>query len=140
MNVIKTKIISLKLAKHESKERTDGPGGSARLGYARRFSLPCGQAVESWKKENSLGVCPEEEEEYPIYQSASFRRSVITFNKSGSESSFNPSLNHYKPSSSESPNLWLKYNFVNCLIYWNLRSYFLELLGLLMGPGSYKPQ
>ena len=84
MNVIKTKIISLKLAKHESKERLDGPGGSARLSYARRFSLPCGQAVESWKKENSLGVCPEEEEEYPIYQSASFRRSVITFNESGS--------------------------------------------------------
>ena len=79
MNVIKTKIISLKLAKHESKERLDGPGGPARLGYARRFSVPCGQAVESWKKENSLGVCPEEEEEeYPIYQSASFRRSVIT--------------------------------------------------------------
>ena len=92
MNVIKTKIISLKLAKHESKERLDGPGGSARLSYARRFSLPCGQAVESWKKENSLGVCPEEEEEYPIYQSASFRRSVITFNESGSKSSSNPSL------------------------------------------------
>lgn len=77
MNVIKTKIISLKLAKHESKERQDASGGSARLGYARRFSVPCGQAVESWKKENSLGVCPEEEEEYPIYQSASFRRSVL---------------------------------------------------------------
>ena len=76
MNVIKTKIISLKLAKHESKERQDGPG--SRMGYARRFSVPCGQAVESWKKENSLGACPEEEEEeYPIYQSASFRRSVI---------------------------------------------------------------
>ena len=75
MNVIKTKIISLKLAKHESKERPDGPG--SRMGYARRFSVPCGQAVESWKKENSLGACPEEEEEYPIYQSASFRRSVL---------------------------------------------------------------
>ena len=74
MNVIKTKIISLKLAKSGSKERLDVPSdGGGRINYARRFSVPYGQAVESWKKENSLTSYPEEEE-YPIYQSASFRR------------------------------------------------------------------
>ena len=76
MNVIKTKIISLKLSKASSKERLDVPlpsEGQGKVSYVRRFSVPYGQAVESWKKENSLSSCPEEEE-YPIYQSASFKR------------------------------------------------------------------
>jgi len=74
MNVIKTKIISLKLSKTSSKERLDVPSeGLGKVSYIRRFSVPYGQAVESWKKENSLSSCPEEEE-YPIYQSASFKR------------------------------------------------------------------
>ena len=74
MNVIKTKIISLKLSKTSSKERLDVPlSGEGKVSYVRRFSVPYGQAVESWKKENSLSSCPEEEE-YPIYQSASFKR------------------------------------------------------------------
>ena len=47
----------------------------SQVSYLRRFSVPYGQAVDTWKAENSLGACPEEEE-YPIYQSASFRRSV----------------------------------------------------------------
>ena len=91
MNVIKTKIISLKLAKHGSKERLEVPGEGAKVSsdwwrqcsaligpqvsYLRRFSVPYGQAVDTWKAENSLGACPEEEEN-PIYQSASFSRSV----------------------------------------------------------------
>ena len=50
------------------------------MSYLRRFSVPYGQAVDTWKAENSLGACPEEEE-YPIYQSASFRRSVGHFVK-----------------------------------------------------------
>ena len=73
MNVIKTKIISLKLSKTSSKERLDVPCSEGKVSYVRRFSVPYGQAVESWKKENSLSSCPEEEE-YPIYQSASFKR------------------------------------------------------------------
>ena len=76
MNVIKTKIISLKLAKSGSKERLDVPlptEGGRKISYGRRFSVPYGQAVESWKEENNLTSCPEEEE-YPIYQSASFKR------------------------------------------------------------------
>ena len=73
MNVIKTKIISLKLAKSGSKERLDLPAEGGKVSYIRRFSVPYGQAVESWKKDNNLSSCPEEEE-YPIYQSASFKR------------------------------------------------------------------
>ena len=45
----------------------------SQVSYLRRFSVPYGQAVDTWKAENSLGACPEEEE-YPIYQSASFKR------------------------------------------------------------------
>ena len=52
----------------------------SQVSYLRRFSVPYGQAVDTWKAENSLGACPEEEE-YPIYQSASFRRSVGHFVK-----------------------------------------------------------
>ena len=52
MNVIKTKIISLKLSKTSSKERLDVPSeGLGKVSYIRRFSVPYGQAVESWKKE-----------------------------------------------------------------------------------------
>lgn len=86
MNVIKTKIISLKLAKSGSKERLDVPlptEGGRKISYGRRFSVPYGQAVESWKEENNLTSCPEEEE-YPIYQSASFKRyriNILFFNR-----------------------------------------------------------
>ena len=75
MNVIKTKIISLKLAKGGSKEKlnTDTEMSQGGVRYIRRFSVPYGQVVESWKKENMLSACMEEEE-YPIYQSASFKR------------------------------------------------------------------
>ena len=75
MNVIKTKIISLKLAKGGSKEKlnTDTEMSQGKVSYIRRFSVPYGQVVESWKKENMLSACMEEEE-YPIYQSASFKR------------------------------------------------------------------
>ena len=75
MNVIKTKIISLKLAKGGSKEKlnTDTDMSQGKVSYIRRFSVPYGQVVESWKKENMLSACMEEEE-YPIYQSASFKR------------------------------------------------------------------
>ena len=72
MNVIKTKIISLKLSKSDSKERLDHRN-ERKVSYSRRFSVPYGQVVESWKRENNLNSCPEEEE-YPIYQSASFKR------------------------------------------------------------------
>ena len=80
MNVIKTKIISLKLAKG-SKEKldTDTEMTEGKVSYIRRFSVPYGQAVESWKKENLLSACVEEEE-YPIYQSASFKRLVLHLN------------------------------------------------------------
>ena len=75
MNVIKTKIISLKSAKGGSKERLDSDSElkEGKVSYIRRFSVPYGQVVESWKKENMLSACAEEEE-YPIYQSASFKR------------------------------------------------------------------
>ena len=77
MNVIKTKIISLKSAKAGSKEKLDSEPElkEGKVSYIRRFSVPYGQVVESWKKENMLSACAEEEE-YPIYQSASFKRSV----------------------------------------------------------------
>ena len=75
MNVIKTKIISLKSAKAGSKEKLDSEPElkEGKVSYIRRFSVPYGQVVESWKKENMLSACAEEEE-YPIYQSASFKR------------------------------------------------------------------
>lgn len=78
MNVIKTKIISLKLAKGGSKEKLDSDTelSQGKVSYIRRFSVPYGQAVESWKKENMLSACMEEEE-YPIYQSASFKRLAL---------------------------------------------------------------
>ena len=78
MNVIKTKIISLKLAKGGSKEKLDSDTelSQGKVSYIRRFSVPYGQVVESWKKENMLSACMEEEE-YPIYQSASFKRLAL---------------------------------------------------------------
>ena len=74
MNVIKTKIVSLKLSRAGRDEAAGaGRAATAKQGYRRRFSVPYGQIVESWKAEN-VAACVEEEEEYPIYQSASFKR------------------------------------------------------------------
>ena len=71
MNVIKKKVISLKILKKDTKDDPLSPD-TTKVNYRRRFSVPYGKIVESWKKENTLVVM--KEEEYPIYQSASFRR------------------------------------------------------------------
>ena len=74
MNVIKNKVISLKICKKNPED--DPPSPNNKKNYKRRFSLPYGKIVDSWKKENMVVTPCREEEEYPIYQSASFRRFV----------------------------------------------------------------
>ena len=76
MNVIKNKVISLKICKKHPEEDlpSPDPAPSNKINYRRRFSLPYGKIVDSWKKENIVVSTPREEEEYPIYQSASFKR------------------------------------------------------------------
>ena len=76
MNVIKNKVISLKICKNQQKDNLLSPDPSppTKVNYRRRFSVPYGKIVESWKKENTVVTTCVEEEEYPIYQSASFRR------------------------------------------------------------------
>ena len=77
MNVIKNKVISLKMCKKSVEEDPPSPDQApqSKVSYRRRFSLPYGKIVDSWKKENMMVSTCREEEEYPIYQSASFRRS-----------------------------------------------------------------
>ena len=76
MNMIKNKVISLKIYKKnpEDDQPSPDPVPNNKMNYRRRFSLPYGKIVESWKKENITATTCREEEEYPIYQSASFRR------------------------------------------------------------------
>ena len=76
MNVIKSKVISLKICKKGGEEGPPSPDQApqSKVSYRRRFSLPYGKLVESWKKENMMVATCREEEEYPIYQSASFKR------------------------------------------------------------------
>jgi hypothetical protein len=78
MNVIKNKVISLKICKKKPEDDipSPDPAPNNKMNYRRRFSLPYGKIVESWKKENILVTPCREVEEYPIYQSASFRRFV----------------------------------------------------------------
>jgi hypothetical protein len=78
MNVIKNKVISLKICKKNPEEDppSPDPAPNNKMNYRRRFSLPYGKIVDGWKKENMVVTPCREEEEYPIYQSASFRRLV----------------------------------------------------------------
>ena len=76
MEVLKKKVISLKVCKKSQDTNPPSPEETiTKSKDRRRFSLPYGKLVDSWKKENMMMMEPcREEEEYPIYQSASFKR------------------------------------------------------------------
>ena len=67
---IELTVLKVSILRH----RTEGSqcvGKSKQLSIPR-FSMPYGKIVDCWQRENVMPAMPEEE--YPIYQSASFRR------------------------------------------------------------------
>ena len=79
MEVLKKKVISLKFCKKSHDDDLPSPTAEnlSRRKDKRRFSLPYGKLADNWKKENMIMMEPcREEEEYPIYQSASFKRYI----------------------------------------------------------------